>query len=302
MLQEYEKDADKYRRSLQQKIPKPKDDPRAVIDSEVKRVNGRFKEVVGACTAMMAKLTETAGKNKQYNDLKARLTTSLPEMEARMDSCAGQFVPGQDPREQLQALESLTKDVIAEGKHVEDLRSLGDDLLAILEALDCADTPKAREIQNTVEGVAGKYDFIQEGVVDKQHRITKAITESQDVHHTLDGLMGWIFETEAVFDSMKPVSLDRAALNNQIQAHRVLVSDMESHKGRIDGVVEQTHDAAGADDKLEQLVDRFDILDSRAQQRGAELEEVVQKLGQSEVFVYQAPDRGFLPLSLYPLT
>ena len=175
--------------------------------------------------------------------------------------------------------QTITNDVIAEGKHVEDLRKVGDDLLGILEALDCGDTPKAREIQETMEDVGTKYDHIQEEVVDKQHRITKAITESQDVHHTLDGLIGWIVETEAVFDNMKPVSLDREALHEQIQAHRVLVSDIENHKASVQDVVEQCQGTPGADNKCEQLTDRFDILDSRAEQRGAELEDVVQKLG-----------------------
>lgn len=238
-----------------------------------------FQEVLGDCDDMMAKLTETAAKNKQYNDLKSRLATSLPEMETRMHNCSAEVNPGSDPKEQLEELKSITNDVIAEGKLVEDLRTVGDDLLGILEALECSDTPKAHDIQETVEKVATKYDMIQEEVVDKQHQITKAITESQDVHHTLDGLLGWIMETEAVFDNMKPVSLGRSQLNDQIQAHRVMQSDIENHKARIEGVVEQCRGKPGAEDKCEQLTDRFDILDSRAEQRGAELEEVNQKIG-----------------------
>ena len=38
---------------------------------------------------------------------------------------------------------------------------LGEELIGILEALDCKDTPKAREILDTIDNVSAKYDQIQ---------------------------------------------------------------------------------------------------------------------------------------------
>ena len=54
---------------------------------------------------MMAKLTETAGKNKQYNDLRQRLARSLPEMAVRMEKCSSELLPGSDPQDQLEQLQ-----------------------------------------------------------------------------------------------------------------------------------------------------------------------------------------------------
>ncbi len=38
---------------------------------------------------------------------------------------------------------------------------VGEELIGVLEALDCKDTPKAREIQDTVDNVSAKFDQIQ---------------------------------------------------------------------------------------------------------------------------------------------
>ena len=51
---------------------------------------------------------------------------------------------------------------------MEDLRNIGEDLIVVLEELDCKDTPKSKEIRNTIDSVTGRYDQIQEDVVDKQ--------------------------------------------------------------------------------------------------------------------------------------
>ena len=226
----------------------------------------------------MTKLNETAAKNKKYNDLKERLSQTLPEMEARMQACSTDVKPGGDPNEQLDEINNLTAEVIAEGKKVQDLKDLGEELVAILDVLGCKDTPKAHEIEETISSYASKYDGLQEDLSDKQHKLNAAIVASQDVSHNLDAMLAWVNETEALFDNFHPISLERNALNDQMQDHRVLVADIESHRAQVDTVAEQCRGSPGAEDKVEQLVDRFDILESRAQQRGAELEDVVQRL------------------------
>ena len=47
----------------------------------------------------------------------------------KIQGCSGAILPGSDPQEQLEALQAITNDIIAEGKLVEDLRSVGGDLL-----------------------------------------------------------------------------------------------------------------------------------------------------------------------------
>ena len=52
------------------------------------------------------------------------------------------------------------------------------------------DTPKAREIADTLAAVQTRFDKIQEDLVDKQHKVNAAIVQSQDVNHNLDALLG----------------------------------------------------------------------------------------------------------------
>ena len=55
---------------------------------------------------------------------------------------------------------------------------------------------------------------------------------------------------QAVFDNLRPVSLDKDSLNEQIQAHRVLVSDIQDHKARVQGVAEKCRGASGAQEMV----------------------------------------------------
>ena len=208
------------------------EEPPSVIEQELQATDDKFKAVLADCTTLMAKLTDTASKNKRYNELKRQLSKWLPETEARVEKCSADVVPGADPTRQMEEMKAVTGDVIAQGKLVDDLANIGADLVQILEELDCKDTPKAREIQGTVDSYQKRYDQIQEQVVEKQHKLNDAVVHSKDAVHNLDSLLKWTTETENLFKNMTPVSLDRDVLNEQIQAHRVLTSDIESHKSQ----------------------------------------------------------------------
>ena len=52
---------------------------------------------------------------------------------------------------------------------------------------------------------------------------------------------------------MRPVSLDKDSLNEQIQAHRVLVSDIQDHKARVQGVAQKCRGAPGAQEMVNNL-------------------------------------------------
>ena len=277
-MQDCQKDDDAFCSGLQHKVARSVDEPSTIIEDEIKATNEKFKAVVADCTNLMAKLTDTASKNKRYNELKGQLSKWLPSMEVRVEKVSGDVALGADPSKQLEEIKSVTSDVIAEGKLVEDLSIIGSDLIRILEELDCHDTPKAREIQATVEDFQARYDQIQEDVVDKQHRLNDAMVQSKDARHNLDVLLAWVRDTEDTFMNMQLVSLDRDCLSEQIQGHRVLASDIDNHKAQIDSIIEQCQDQ-GEDEKINDLLDRYDALISNAQDRGNELDDVVQKLG-----------------------
>ena len=59
---------------------------------------------MGECETLMAKLTNTAAKNKQYNELRGRLAKWLPEVEKRVGVCKMDLTPGVDPQDQFEEL------------------------------------------------------------------------------------------------------------------------------------------------------------------------------------------------------
>ena len=53
-----------------------------------------------------------------------------------------------------------------------------------------------------------------------------------------------------MFDNLRPVSLDKDSLNEQMQAHRVLVSDIQDHKARVRSVAQKCRGAPGAQEMV----------------------------------------------------
>ena len=230
------------------------------------------------CTDFMAKLTDTAAKNKQYAALKSRLTQWLPAMADRVDQCDDSIAPGEDPKRHLEALKAITADVVAEGKLIDDLHKVGSDLVGILDELGCKDSPKAVEIQNTLADVQNQYDAIQQILADKQQSVNAVVVQSQDAEYNLQAMFDWINETQALFDNMQRVSLDKDVLNEQMRAHRVVTSEIENHKSQIDSVSELCEAYPASQGEVAQLWDAFDELVSRCEERGEDLDSVVHKL------------------------
>ncbi|ELT90303.1 hypothetical protein CAPTEDRAFT_205084 [Capitella teleta] len=291
IVQDHDKDAASFRRTLPNKPEFQKDggtglkDPVVAIQKEVEATNERYKDVLTDCSALMGRLNETAAKNKQYQQLRDQLQAALPQLQKAVESCTD--AAGSDPERQLEELKGVTADVIAAGKVMEDLRKVGENLVEILEELDCKETPKAVEIQSSVDGLQAVFDEVQEEVVDKQHRLNSAVAQSKDVGHNLAALLEWVDEMDGTFSSMKPVSLNREALTQQIQEHKLLSSDIDNHHPQVDTVVEQCQDQGLQDDRVNELLDRFDRLIGLTEERGTELEEVVQKLGNLHGNVHQ---------------
>lgn len=293
--QDYDKDAKDFQRTLPNKPefqtaqpPSGLKEPVTAIQKELDATNDRYKKVVGDCAALMDKLSDTAAKNKRFNQLKNDLEEALPALKEDVGNCHDEVQQGSDPQEQLEGLNAVTANVIAKGKEVEDLKKVGQELVDILEELDCKNTPKAHEIQETMDAIQGEFDEIQEEVVDKQHKLNAAVAQSKDVGHNLAALLGWVDEVDQIFNEMKPVSLDRETLTQQIQAHKVVTADIENHRPQVDTVVEQCQEQPGtSDEAVNELLDRFDNLISRSEDRGTELEDVVQKLGNLHNNVHQ---------------
>ena len=93
----------------------------SIVEAELTAANDKFKGILSDCGDLMTKLTETAAKNKLYNELRGRLVKSLPVVAGRVEGCDTEIKPGVDPSGQLDQLKAVTADVISQGKMVEDM-------------------------------------------------------------------------------------------------------------------------------------------------------------------------------------
>ena len=87
-------------------------------------------------------------------------------------------------------------------------------------------------------------------------------------------MLSWLEDTEDLFNHLRPVSVDRETLHEQLQAHRVVTSDIDNHRVQVDNVSEQADSNPALQPKVEDMLDRYDNLLTHAQRRGEELDEV----------------------------
>lgn len=176
--------------------------------------------------------------------------------------------------------QSLTAEVTARGHLVEELHDVGDDLIAVLSELDCKNSPKALEIARTVNDITGRYDQVHAIAVDRQQRQDDAVLRANDTGRNVDSLLTWLEDTEQLFERMQPVSVDRDALAQQIQAQRVVAADVDAHRQQVDAVAESCRGdaSAGSHRRADELLDRYDAIVSLTQSRGGELDDVVTKV------------------------
>ena len=73
--------------------------------------------------------------------------------------------------QEFDELKAVNGEIIAQGNNVAELRTVGEELLDMLDAMDCGKTPKAREIRESMDHAAQRYDQMQAALTDRQHRL-----------------------------------------------------------------------------------------------------------------------------------
>ena len=250
----------------------------ADIEQRLNDASEKFKAVVTESSNLSAKMEEAASNTVDYRRAMAEAERLMPKVESQVSACRAVVDTGLGLQEELEKVKAVTVGIVAVGKVIDDARKSGEKIVGVLEELDFKDCDRVREIANAVDVMQSRFDTIQEAVVEKQHSLNTAIVQSQDGHHNLLSMLQWVIDGEARLAELKLVSLDRAVLTDQIQEHRVFTSDLDNRRPRVNSVVEQCQ-AQGMDGQTtDELLDRFDALQRHNEERGQQLEDVINRL------------------------
>ncbi|XP_037076959.1 dystonin-like [Pollicipes pollicipes] len=156
----------------------------------------------------------------------------------------------------------------------------------LVKALEGQITPKEGErITRPPTDLTDQYRRLSDAVIDRCQALDMALVQSQGVQDGLDSLMAWLNQAEARLKSiLKPASLNRDRLTEQVQEQRLLQTDIDSHQPGVDQIQRSARQlletpsnariAKKIEENLRELTTRFDKLHERCQERGRQLDEV----------------------------
>ncbi|WAR10224.1 DYST-like protein, partial [Mya arenaria] len=279
--QEFEKEAETFRKRLQFMPPIQEEGDSQVIDEEMESLESKFKDISRDCAKHLDKLTGLAKHKKTFDDVLEKLGNIYPNIEQKLGNIEEENF-GKDAEEDKQnyaQLKDLKADLIGQERKLKDFTNAADKLVAGL--MEMGEKEKADEIKKKVEEIREKHDALSEEIADKEQNLDKAVSQQQSVVNRVEGLKNWATEAENMLDDRPLISLDKDKLNQQLQDQRVMNAEIETNKGLVERLSQEAANTSSAQDATEALADLSEFmsdLEKKAEMRTFELEEVMSSI------------------------
>ncbi|CRK91723.1 CLUMA_CG005357, isoform G [Clunio marinus] len=281
-----------FRTTLPDRLPhvEPLPASESHIREDVTLVSAQYRDLLNRANALSDRLSGLSGRQRDYQDNLEKAKGWMREIQPRVVKVL-EDQPGADPstvQDQLSEAKALHHEFIGQGRRLMDnLQQSLDWLLRSLAGQLSPSEVSALEIP--VEELKDKYHQYLEALNDRCRLLDTALVQSQGVQDALDGLVSWINQSEDKFKlNLRPASLIKERLQEQIREHRGLLADLESHRASLDSVTVAAQDlmktasnarlARKIEQKLQDVISRFEKLLDKAIKRSDFLDETLAQL------------------------
>ncbi|XP_064858707.1 dystonin-like isoform X11 [Oncorhynchus nerka] len=136
-------------------------------------------------------------------------------------------------------------------------------------------------IQEPMTELKMLWDNLDEKIINRQHKLEGALLALGQFQHALDELLAWMSNTEELLNEQRKAVGDPKAIEIKLAKHHVLQNDVLAHKTTVEAVnkagtdlVESTsgEEAAGLQNKLENLTQRWKNILEKTEQRRQQLD------------------------------
>ncbi|XP_045566332.1 dystonin isoform X31 [Salmo salar] len=136
-------------------------------------------------------------------------------------------------------------------------------------------------IQEPMTELKMLWDNLDEKIINRQHKLEGALLALGQFQHALDELLAWMSNTEELLNEQRKAVGDPKAIEIKLAKHHVLQNDVLAHKSTVEAVnkagtdlVESTsgEEAAGLQNKLENLTQRWKNILEKTEQRRKQLD------------------------------
>lgn len=196
----------------------------------------------------MEKLAALMKQKKGFDDLKDKLSSVYPQIEARLSNIHGNGLgknPEKDTKD-LTAVKELKADLIGQDRKLKDLIQSGEKLVKGLN--DIYMKQKAEEVKESMAEMKDKHESLQSEIGEKEEELSSAVSQQQNLRNRLDGLQRWMSETESALENRPLISLDKDKLAQQLKEQRLLNGEIETNKTLLERISQETGQNAPDDD------------------------------------------------------
>ncbi|XP_062535716.1 uncharacterized protein LOC134204925 isoform X3 [Armigeres subalbatus] len=259
------------------------------IRQEVSLVTAQYRDLLNRANALLDRLAGLGGRQRDYQEALEKVRSWLRDVQPRVSAVLSDPIAAdpQSVQDQMNQTKALQSEFLSQGRLIDNVQHSLDSLLKSLAGRLSPSEVSALEIP--VEDVKDKYNQLLEALGDRSKLLDTALVQSQGVQDALDGLSGWINQSEDKFKLQnRPASLIKDRLNEQVREHRGLLNDLESHRTSLESVTlsarELMANASNArlakriETNLSDVTGRFEKLLDKALKRGEFLEDTLAQL------------------------
>lgn len=196
----------------------------------------------------MEKLAALMKQKRGFDDLKDKLSSVYPQIEARLSNIHGNGLgknPEKDTKD-LTAVKELKADLIGQDRKLKDLIQSGEKLVKGLNDINMKQ--KAGEVNESMAEMKDKHESLQSEIGEKEEELSSAVSQQQNLRNRLDGLQRWMSETESALENRPLISLDKDKLAQQLKEQRLLNGEIETNKTLLERISQETGQNAPDDD------------------------------------------------------
>lgn len=223
----------------------------------------------------MASRSETAFRNRHFNELVEKLNTTIPALKKRCVNFTDSDLV--HPKDLLTQLDALHCDAVGQKSDVDNLKELGEELMSILKELDCLDTPKAKSVIHNLENISRNFVDLTSLISEKRAHFEELVAQREAATLELQSLRLWMNDSFASVGANNDPSLNLTVLEDQAKANTRLLAEIQTSESRLKLVAEQSQ-TFGICDDISVLLNKFQVLCAQVNSRDKKLQNILEKL------------------------
>ncbi len=205
------------------------------VQEEVNHVSTAYHDLLDRANLLADRFLNVGGKYKDYNDAVERVKRWLKETELKVAKMFSEPI-ATEPKlveDQLNRAMTLNNEIIVNEKLILDAEAAATTLLASLDD-GAMSHDERRAIEQTPRELQQRYDAICVMMAERCTNLDSALVACQGVQDDLNNIDNWLNSMDkAVAQIMKPASLIRDRLDEQIRQLKMVQEDVISHEPGI---------------------------------------------------------------------